>query len=82
MGALPKDRTVRRAFTNAGPFLIKTYYGRKCRLYKGYVCIFVCFATRAIHLELVSDLTTQAFLATLTRFVSQRGTPDKVFSEA
>ncbi|XP_055842769.1 uncharacterized protein LOC129909721 [Episyrphus balteatus] len=87
MGALPKERTVLgRPFTNtgvdfAGPFLIKTYYGRKCRLDKGYVCIFVCFATRAIHLELVSELTTQAFLASFTRFISRRGTPEQMFSD-
>ncbi|XP_055910886.1 uncharacterized protein LOC129945251 [Eupeodes corollae] len=87
MGALPEERTViGRPFTNtgvdfAGPFLIKTYYGRKCRFDKGYVCIFVCFATRAIHLELVSDLTTQAFLASFTRFISRRGTPEQMFSD-
>ena len=37
-----------------------------------YVSIFICFATKAVHLELVSDLTTEAFLASLSRFFSRR----------
>lgn len=87
MGALPKERTtLSLPFTNtgidfAGPFLIKTYYGRSCRLDKGYVCLFVCFATKAIHLEAVSSLTTEAFLAAFTRFVARRGLPSQVFSD-
>lgn len=36
---------------------------------KAYVCIFVCGATKAIHIELVSDLTSNAFIAALRRFV-------------
>ena len=31
--------------------------------------MFVCLATKAVHLELVSDLTTSAFVATLRRFI-------------
>lgn len=87
MGALPAERTTFSSpFTNtgvdfAGPFLIKTYFGRNCRLEKGYVCLFVCFATRGIHLEAVSSLSTQAFLAALTHFVSRRGVPAQIFSD-
>ncbi|GFU31692.1 integrase catalytic domain-containing protein [Trichonephila clavipes] len=40
---------------------------------KRYVAIFVCLASKAVHLEIVSDLTTDAFLATLKRFVARRG---------
>ncbi|XP_062713922.1 uncharacterized protein LOC134290745 [Aedes albopictus] len=40
---------------------------------KAYVAVFVCFATRAVHIELVSDLTTAAFLAALRRVVARRG---------
>ncbi|XP_061395654.1 uncharacterized protein LOC133331269 [Musca vetustissima] len=87
MAALPTERTtLSRPFANtgvdyAGPFELKTFSGRGCRIVKGYICLFVCFATKAIHLEAVSDLSTPAFMAALTRFVSRRGCPNKIFSD-
>lgn len=45
------------------------------------MCIFVCFCTKAVHLELVSSLTTEAFLATLKRFIARRGKPSDIFSD-
>lgn len=87
MSALPPERTTfSRPFTNtgvdyAGPFDLKTFSGRGCRITKGYVCLFVCFATKAIHLEAVSDLSTSAFTAALIRFVSRRGCPNKIYSD-
>jgi len=47
--------------------------------YKSYVALFVCFASKAVHLELVSDLTTGAFLLAFQRFVSRRGILEKVW---
>ena len=41
----------------------------------------LCFTTKAQHLELVSDLTTEAFLACFRRFISRRGLPTDVFSD-
>ncbi|GAB0092550.1 uncharacterized protein DMENIID0001_075520 [Sergentomyia squamirostris] len=55
-----------------GPFHIKLPL-RNARTTKMYVAVFVCFITRAIHLELVSDLTAEAFLAAFRRFVARRG---------
>lgn len=40
---------------------------------KGYVAVFQCATTRAIHLELASDLSTDCFLNCLYRFVGRRG---------
>lgn len=40
-----------------------------------YVAIFVCMATKAVHIELVGDLTTGSFIAALRRFVARRGKP-------
>ena len=36
---------------------------------KGYIAAFVCLATKAVHLELLSDLTIKAFIATHWRFI-------------
>ena len=59
----------------AGPFTLKKGHTRKPVLVKAYIAIFVCFSSKAAHLEIVSDLTTEAFLACLQRFVSRRGLP-------
>lgn len=88
MGDLPEYR-VKAAypFANvgidfAGPFTLKSAVSmRKSVHTKGYVCVFICMATRAMHLEAVSSLSTDAFLATLQRFVSRRGLPKKIFSD-
>lgn len=87
MGDLPKRRVTpappfyTTGVDYAGPFQVKDRQGRGCRVTKAYVAVFVCFATRALHLELVSDLTKEAFLAALKRFVGRRGKPDKVYSD-
>ncbi|XP_066602492.1 uncharacterized protein [Prorops nasuta] len=51
------------------------------RSVKCYVAVFVCLATRAVHLELVSRLDTEAFLAALSRFISCRGKPAVMYSD-
>lgn len=87
MSALPPERTtLTRPFTHtgidfAGPFDIKSYIGRGCRITKGYVLVFVCFATRAIHLEATNDISTECFLAAFTRFFSRRGCPSHLYSD-
>lgn len=87
MGNLPVERLrPARPFTNsgvdyAGPILVKTAKGRGHKTTKGYVVLFVCFATRAIHLELASDLTSQGFIAAFRRFVSRRGLCATLYSD-
>ena len=65
----------------AGPFLMKQGYTRRPVIVKGYLAVFVCFCTRAIHLDVVSDLTTKAFLACLKSFISRRGCPATINSD-
>ncbi|XP_033225734.1 uncharacterized protein LOC117178416 [Belonocnema kinseyi] len=46
-----------------------------------YVAVFICFATKAIHLELVGDLTTESFIGCLKRFFSRRGKSQNFYSD-
>ncbi|XP_044749831.1 uncharacterized protein LOC123310430 [Coccinella septempunctata] len=79
MGNLPSVRvTPLRAFTSvcldfAGPFPLLMSKTRGAKTYKGYVCVFVCCSTRAIHFEVTSDLSSDTFLAAFRRFISRRG---------
>lgn len=87
MGDLPSSRVnYSRPFINcgvdyAGPIIVKEGNGRGKRKIKSYTCVFVCFATKAMHLELVTDLTTQAFLNALKRFLSRRGMVSNIYSD-
>lgn len=87
MGQLPSARvTPGRPFYQsgvdyAGPIAVRTTKGRGHRSTKGYICLFVCMATRAIHLEVVSDLTSATFLAAFKRFVSRRGHCGELWSD-
>lgn len=56
-----------------GPFRIKLGSHRGAKMDKAYLCLFVCLATKAVHLEVVSTLTTEGFIAALRRFVGRRG---------
>nr|CAI5840401.1 unnamed protein product [Callosobruchus analis] len=55
--------------------------GRGAHLQKVYLAIFVCFCTKAIHIEIVTDLTTENFLAAFRRFISRRGIPSEVYTD-
>jgi hypothetical protein len=87
MGQLPSARvTPTRAFKTsgvdyAGPIQLRTSKGRGHKSYKGYICLFVCMVTRAIHLEVVSDLTSEGFLQAFKRFVARRGYCSDIWSD-
>ncbi|XP_058816228.1 uncharacterized protein LOC131679509 [Topomyia yanbarensis] len=86
MGQLPAHRvTASRPFTItgvdfAGPVYLKPPYKRAAAI-KAYICIFICFCTKAVHIELVGDLSTQMFLCALRRFIARRGRPSDIYSD-
>ncbi|XP_050685659.1 uncharacterized protein LOC126980084 [Leptidea sinapis] len=65
----------------AGPVNIKFSPGRGAKSYKGYICVFVCMVTRAIHIEAVTDLTSKGFIAAFRRFTSRRGHCQDLYSD-
>ncbi|GBM17928.1 hypothetical protein AVEN_111081-1 [Araneus ventricosus] len=87
MGNLPRDRVVPDYPFNCsgvdfcGPFMIRYRNQRKGVLHKMYICIFVCFVSKAVHIEILSDLTSEAFIATLKRFFGRRGKCAKLYSD-
>ncbi|XP_062703976.1 uncharacterized protein LOC134286381 [Aedes albopictus] len=85
MGELPAARvTVSRPFSKAGVDFFGPVYlraGRGRTPTKAYVAIFVCMATKAVHMELVSDLSTERFLQALRRFFARRGRCTDIYSD-
>ncbi|XP_025997412.1 uncharacterized protein LOC105200088 [Solenopsis invicta] len=87
MADLPVQRvTASRPFTHcgvdyAGPMLLKEGRRRNARLHKAYISVFVCFSTKAVHLEIVTDLTSEAFIGAFKRFMSRRGRPSCMYSD-
>uniref|UniRef100_A0A0A9W2L7 Pro-Pol polyprotein n=1 Tax=Lygus hesperus TaxID=30085 RepID=A0A0A9W2L7_LYGHE len=48
---------------------------------KIWICIFTCAIYRAVHLDLVSSLSTEAFMMAFRRFVARRGRPSIIYSD-
>lgn len=87
MGDLPPARiTPSRPFMHTGVdftghVFIKANKGRGIKTTKAYVAVFVCMVTKAVHLELVSDMTTSSFIAAIRRMAARRGTPSHMYSD-
>ncbi|XP_047543172.1 uncharacterized protein LOC125075518 [Vanessa atalanta] len=87
MGDLPKERVTRsRPFLHsgvdfAGPINVLMSKGRGAKTTKAYIAIFVCLSTKAIHLELAGDLTSETFIGAFKRFVSRRGKCTHLWSD-
>ncbi|XP_047543339.1 uncharacterized protein LOC125075672 [Vanessa atalanta] len=87
MGDLPCQRvTLNFPFASvgidfAGPFFILNRRGRGAKVIKCYLCLFICLRYKCVHLEAVSDLTKDAFIMTLRRFVSRRGKPVEIWCD-
>ncbi|GFT94911.1 integrase catalytic domain-containing protein [Trichonephila clavipes] len=58
----------------AGPLFLKT--GEKV-----WITLFTCAVYRALHLELVNALSSDAFLLALRRFIARRGKPRIIYCD-
>lgn len=84
---LPADRVNQnRAFLitgvdYAGPIDVVERYKSVTSRRKAWIAIFVCMVTRAVHIELVSDQSSNAFLMSYERFVNRRGHCERLYSD-
>ncbi|GFW28513.1 integrase catalytic domain-containing protein [Trichonephila clavipes] len=82
-GQLPRDRITQSppfqivGIDFTGAILVKDNQGTR----KSYVSLFTCAVTRALHLELVSDMSTKCFLLALRRFLARRGNCKVIYSD-
>nr|XP_018913599.1 PREDICTED: uncharacterized protein LOC109041648 [Bemisia tabaci] len=87
MGDLPSSRIsesppfYNTACDFAGPFSVKVHTLRFARTVKSYLCIFVCMVTKATHIEVTTDMTSDSFLAALVNFACRRGNPAHLYSD-
>lgn len=78
--SLPKDRVSNSKVFEvlgvdlAGPLHLKDKQ-------KAWIVLFTCATYRAVHLELITSLSTSAFLQSLRRFIARRGRPSIVYSD-
>ena len=61
----------------AGPF----FYEQSTTRSKCYIVVFVCFTTKAVHLDIAKSLDTQECMKAIRRFIARRGCPKKIFSD-
>ena len=60
-----------------GPYHVKYRQGDILR----YGCLFTCFSTRAIHLEMLYTMEADSFINCIRRFIARRGHPEVLFSD-
>lgn len=78
----------------AGPFKLKKSTGKSLPLrqaalvpyrepptVKGWIVVYVCLVTRAIHLDVVQGLTVEDFLETFAKMTSRRGMCNEIWSD-
>lgn len=87
MGDLPKSRVLEsKPFLNTacdylGPIPVVLQHRRGQKPQKSYVCLFICLATKAVHLEVTLNLSSESFLNAFKRFLSRRGPVKTMLSD-
>ena len=57
----------------AGPLYVRDAYSTDSIMHKAYICLITCAATRNVHVELCTDMSTPALIRCLKRFIGRRG---------
>lgn len=78
MASKPFEAT---AIDICGPFAVRTMHGTASLKQKRWIIIFTCTRIRAVHLEVLTDMTTKEILDSIRRFVARRGTPHIIMSD-
>ena len=65
----------------AGPVYVKDIYHKSADMNKPYIMLYTCASSRAVHLDLVPRLTTEAFVRSFKRFIVRRCVPNLVVSD-
>ena len=84
LAPLPADRLIshENPFTICGVDYFGPMYVKRGRIVeKRYGCLFTCFSSRAIHIEVAHTLDTDSFLCAFNRFVARRGCPQRLYSD-
>ncbi|UYV61579.1 hypothetical protein LAZ67_1005356 [Cordylochernes scorpioides] len=87
MSDLPKERsTLGKPFSIsgedcAGPVNLRMSKGRGRKTEKGYICLVVCYVTRAVHLRLFPDASTPTIMTAFKRVVARRGHCTRLYSD-
>jgi len=66
-------------YTGAIEIKSSRFRGHTC--YKAYIAVFICLASKAIHLEAVTGMSAQHFLWTLQRYIGRRGFCQHLYSD-
>ena len=82
MGDLPTERiTESQPFEITGIDFTGSIDVKMPHITKIYIAIFVCFTTKARHLETVFSLTKEACVNAIKRFIARRGMPAQLYSD-
>ena len=78
-----REVTLHAVCPNSQPVIQADHYSSFTCLKRvtAWVTVFVTLSVKAVHLELVSNLTSQAFIAALRCFISHHGKPSLIWSD-
>ena len=66
----------------AGPLLVRPDHPMHAPCeQKVWLCVYTCYITRAVHIDIVTNLSCQSFIRSFKRFTARGGLPHKMISD-